>query len=64
VEKFFHGTLDLDQLWAAHPMLGRDEHRTPVKNLYLCDSGANPGGGVTGIPDHNAAREIIRDQLS
>ena len=29
--------------------------------LYLCGSGAHPGGGVTGVPGHNAAREIIRD---
>ena len=33
----------------------------PVAGLYLCGSGAHPGGGVTGVPGHNAAREIIRD---
>jgi phytoene dehydrogenase-like protein len=60
----FHGALGLDQLWAARPMLGYGDYRTPVKNLYLCGSGAHPGGGVTGIPGHNAAREIIRDGLA
>ena len=30
--------------------------------LYLCGAGAHPGGGVTGVPGHNAAREIIRDR--
>ncbi|HTU68457.1 MAG TPA: NAD(P)/FAD-dependent oxidoreductase [Steroidobacteraceae bacterium] len=60
----FHGALGLDQLWAARPMLGYGDYRTPVKNLYLCGSGAHPGGGVTGIPGHNAAREILRDRRS
>jgi phytoene dehydrogenase-like protein len=57
----FHGALGLDQLWAARPMLGFGDYRTPFKGLYLCGSGAHPGGGVTGIPGHNAAREILRD---
>ena len=59
----FHGALGLDQLWAARPMLGYGDYRTPLKSLYLCGSGAHPGGGVTGIPGHNAAREILRDGL-
>jgi phytoene dehydrogenase-like protein len=60
----FHGALGLDQLWAARPMLGYGDYRTPLKNLYLCGAGAHPGGGVTGIPGHNAAREMLRDGLS
>jgi phytoene dehydrogenase-like protein len=60
----FHGALGLDQLWAARPMLGYGDYRTPLKGLYLCGSGAHPGGGVTGVPGHNAAREILRDGLS
>jgi phytoene dehydrogenase-like protein len=57
----FHGALSLDQLWAARPMLGYGDYRAPLKGLYLCGSGAHPGGGVTGLPGHNAAREILRD---
>jgi phytoene dehydrogenase-like protein len=60
----FHGALGLDQLWAARPMLGYGDYRTPLKSLYLCGSGAHPGGGVTGVPGHNAAREIMRDGVS
>ncbi len=56
----FHGALGLDQLWAARPALGFGDYRTPVRGLYLCGSGAHPGGGVTGAPGHNAAREILR----
>lgn len=57
----FHGALNVNQLFSARPMLGHADYRMPLKGLYLCGSGAHPGGGVTGAPGHNAAREIIRD---
>jgi phytoene dehydrogenase-like protein len=57
----FHGALSLDQLWAARPALGHGDYRAPVRGLYMCGSGTHPGGGVTGAPGHNAAREILRD---
>jgi phytoene dehydrogenase-like protein len=57
----FHGQLSLDQLFSARPVLGYANYRMPVEGLYLCGSGAHPGGGVTGLPGRNAAREIARD---
>jgi phytoene dehydrogenase-like protein len=57
----FHGQLTLDQLFSARPVLGHADYRMPVPGLYLCGSGAHPGGGVTGVPGRNAALEIIRD---
>ncbi len=57
----FHGQLSLDQLYSARPVLGHGDYRGPLKGLYMCGSSTHPGGGVTGIPGHNAAREIIRD---
>ena len=57
----FHGKLDLGQIFSARPMLGYADYRAPIAGLYLCGSGAHPGGGVTGAPGHNAAREILRD---
>jgi phytoene dehydrogenase-like protein len=57
----FHGKLTLNQLFSARPVLGHADYRMPLKGLYLCGSGAHPGGGVTGVPGHNAAREILRD---
>ena len=56
-----HGALTLDQLWAARPLLGYADYRAPIKGLYLCGAGAHPGGGVTGAPGHNCAREVLRD---
>ena len=57
----FHGALSLDQLFSARPILGYADYRTPIKGLYQCGAGTHPGGGVTGIPGYNAAREILRD---
>jgi phytoene dehydrogenase-like protein len=57
----FHGQLGLDQLFSARPALGYAAYRMPVPGLYLCGAGAHPGGGVTGVPGHNAAREITKD---
>jgi phytoene dehydrogenase-like protein len=58
----FHGKLALNQLFSARPVLGYGNYRMPLKGVYLCGSGAHPGGGVTGIPGHNAAREVLRDR--
>ena len=57
----FHGALGLDQLFSARPMLGHADYRGPVAGLYTCGAGTHPGGGVTGAPGHNAAREVLRD---
>ncbi|MBY0423017.1 MAG: NAD(P)/FAD-dependent oxidoreductase [Parvularculaceae bacterium] len=56
-----HGRLSLDQMFSARPGPGFADYRMPVRGLYLCGAGAHPGGGVTGAPGHNAAREIIQD---
>jgi len=58
----FHGTMGLDQLWAARPVLGHGDYRAPIKGLYMCGSGTHPGGGVTGAPGHNAAHAILADR--
>jgi phytoene dehydrogenase-like protein len=57
----FHGQLGIDQLFSARPMLGHADYRSPIKGLFMCGSSTHPGGGVTGWPGHNAAREILRD---
>jgi phytoene dehydrogenase-like protein len=57
-----HGAMTIDQLWAARPVLGNAAYRGPIHGLYMCGAGTHPGGGVTGAPGHNAAREILRDR--
>ena len=57
----FHGRLSLDQIWSARPALGHADYRAPVPGLYMCGSSTHPGGGVSGLPGRNAAREIVKD---
>jgi phytoene dehydrogenase-like protein len=56
-----HGALQLDQMFSARPVLGHGNYRGPLPGLYMCSAGTHPGGGVTGAPGHNAAREILAD---
>ncbi|HEV7745756.1 MAG TPA: NAD(P)/FAD-dependent oxidoreductase [Pyrinomonadaceae bacterium] len=56
-----HGEQSLDQFFTFRPLIGWAKYRTPIKGLYLCGAGTHPGGGVTGGPGANAAREIIKD---
>ena len=57
-----HGEPSLDQWFLWRPLMGWARHRMPLEGLYLCGSGAHPGGGVTGAPGANAAREILADR--
>jgi phytoene dehydrogenase-like protein len=56
-----HGEPALDQFFLWRPFLGHARYRLPIDGLFLCGSGAHPGGGVTGQPGQNAAREILAD---
>jgi phytoene dehydrogenase-like protein len=58
----FHGELTLNQLFHMRPAAGYANYRTPIRGLYQCGSSTHPGGGVTGLPGRNAAREILRDR--
>ena len=57
----FHGAHTPAQLWSNRPVMGNAAYRGPIAGLYHCGAGAHPGGGVSGIPGRNAAREILRD---
>lgn len=52
----------LDSFFAWRPLLGFARYRMPLRGLYLCGSGAHPGGGITGGPGANAARMILADR--
>jgi len=57
----YHAEPSLDSFFAWRPLLGSARYRLPVAGLYLAGSGAHPGGGITGMPGQNAAREILSD---
>jgi phytoene dehydrogenase-like protein len=56
-----HAEAALDQFFVWRPLLGHARYRLGLERLYLCGSGAHPGGGITGGPGQNAAREILAD---
>jgi phytoene dehydrogenase-like protein len=56
-----HGEMILNQFFHMRPIPGHARYRAHVDGLYLCGAGCHPGGGVTGLPGHNAAREILKD---
>jgi phytoene dehydrogenase-like protein len=56
-----HGEMTLDQFYHMRPIPGYARYRTPVEGVYVCGPGCHPGGGVTGLPGRNAAREILKD---
>jgi phytoene dehydrogenase-like protein len=57
-----HGEPGLDQFFAWRPLLGHARYQFGIPGLYLCGAGAHPGGGVTGGPGANAARQILADR--
>ncbi|MFO0041942.1 MAG: FAD-dependent oxidoreductase, partial [Pseudomonadota bacterium] len=56
-----HWSLGMDEMFRARALLGLADYRSPLRGLFLGGAGAHPGGGVTGVPGMNAAREIRRD---
>jgi phytoene dehydrogenase-like protein len=56
------GQMGLDQLVLMRPVPGFAGYRSPVTGLYLCGAGAHPGGGVTGAPGRNAARQVLQER--
>jgi phytoene dehydrogenase-like protein len=69
IEREFHlpeasahqGEMTLDQFFHMRPIPGHARYRAPLSGLYLCGAGTHPGGGVTGVPGRNAARELLAD---
>uniref|UniRef100_A0A8C3PT95 Pyridine nucleotide-disulfide oxidoreductase domain-containing protein 2 n=1 Tax=Calidris pygmaea TaxID=425635 RepID=A0A8C3PT95_9CHAR len=57
----FHGGMSLDQLYFTRPAPSYSGYRSPIPSLYLCGSGAHPGGGVMGAAGRNAARVALED---
>ena len=60
----FHGEMSLDQMYVMRPVAGWARYRTPIRGLYLCGSGAHPGGGVMGAPGYNCAREMLKSGMA
>jgi phytoene dehydrogenase-like protein len=55
----FHGAMTPERLLLRRPSARLRPYRTPLAGLWLCGSGAHPGGGVMGAPGRNAALELL-----
>ena len=55
-----HGELSIHQSFMMRPLHGAAQYDTPVEGLFLCGAGCHPGGGLTGLPGHNAAKRILK----
>jgi phytoene dehydrogenase-like protein len=60
----FQGELVPEQAFDMRPVPGSSTYEGPIHGLYLCGSGAWPGGCVMGAPGHNAAHEAIENLKS
>ncbi|MEI9426006.1 NAD(P)/FAD-dependent oxidoreductase, partial [Mesorhizobium sp. Cs1299R1N1] len=56
-----HGDMTIDQMFFKRPAAHYSDYRSPIRGLYQCGASSHPGGGVSGVPGHNAAREILED---
>ncbi|MCV3210824.1 NAD(P)/FAD-dependent oxidoreductase [Mesorhizobium sp. YC-39] len=57
-----HGEISADQMFFRRPAAHYADYRSPIEGLYQCGASTHPGGGVTGMPGHNAARVILADR--
>jgi beta-carotene ketolase (CrtO type) len=56
-----HVDMTIDQLLDMRPTPSLSGYRTPVEGLYLTGAGTHPGGGITGLPGRNTARQVTKD---
>jgi phytoene dehydrogenase-like protein len=58
----FQGELSLEQLLFQRPAAGWCRYKTPIRNLWMCGSGAHPGGGIMGAPGQLAAAAVLQSR--
>ncbi len=57
-----HGEISADQMFFRRHSPNYADYRSPVDGLYQASASVHPGGGVTGVPGHNAAKVILEDR--
>jgi len=56
----FQGELSIEQLLFLRPAPGWARYRSPVNDLWMCGSGAHPGGGIMGSPGELCAKTMLQ----
>ena len=55
-----HTEFAVDQMLMMRPTYEAAQYATPLPGLFLCGAGCHPGGGLSGVPGYNAAREMLK----
>ena len=55
-----HADLTLNQVFFRRPARRYADYRSPVAGLFLSSASTHPGGAVTGVPGHNAAKVVLK----
>lgn len=62
--QLYGSEMNLAQAFYLRPVPGFAQYRSPIANLFMCGAATHPGGGVSGLPGRNAARELgVRDMV-
>lgn len=55
-----HSDLSLSQIFFRRPARHYASYASPIGSLFMCGASTHPGGGVTGVPGHNAAKVVLK----
>ena len=55
-----HGDFAMDQMLMMRPTYEAAQYNSPIAGLHLCSAACHPGGDLTGLAGHNAAKELLR----
>ena len=55
-----HGDFSMDQILMMRPTYEAAQYDSPISGLHLCSAACHPGGDITGLAGHNAAKALLR----
>ncbi|CAI2363089.1 unnamed protein product [Moneuplotes crassus] len=56
----YHGAMDLNSMFFSRPMPNYSDYKGPIGGLWSCGASNHPGGGVSGAPGRNCAKNLLK----